>query len=139
MTIREFKRATTKHRCVLQLQSQCNLRTCQRASARHLAKEQVQDILQTCKSKSESIEARKITIVSQTSCRLAKATAMHTANSQKAIVMNPPVANVTATILVCCNDGNQSKKSSFEQNSTISRLLAIVAATRQKSVCTNLS
>ena len=59
---------------------------------------------------------------------------MHTANLQKAITMKPPVANVTVMTLAICNDGSQSKKSSFEQNLTINHLLAIVASTRQINI-----
>ncbi len=82
------KRAIAKHRCASQAQSQYKSQTCSTASARHLAK---------------LARARQ-------TCRLAKATARHTANSRKAITMKPPVANTTAIILVSHDDGNQSKK-----------------------------
>ncbi len=55
-----------------------------------------------------------------------KATAMHTENLQNAIAMKPPVANMTAMTLVSRNDGNQSKKLSYETNWTINNLLALL-------------
>ena len=84
-------------------------RNCNRNTTPELAKKQVQDISLSRKSKSMKLtNSRKR---ARQTCWLAKVTAMHTANSQKAIAMKPPVASATVMALAIHNDGKPVKKS----------------------------